>query len=257
MLNTQHCFAKINLGLFVKGKRPDGYHDIETVFLPVHRLHDTLRVDRISQAYPAVFQYDGLPIPGSRDQNLVKRAYELMRSRYPKVNSVRILLEKHIPTGSGLGGGSSDAAGTIQALNRLFALGLSTTEMAALGAELGSDVPFFFYDQPMYATGRGDVLSPVEIPLPKSVRVQIPDVHIATADAYAMLDLSKCHTTTSLRDVLALPVSQWSSKLINDFQAPMVARYPEIGKAIAEMYEDGADYAAMTGSGSAVYGLYF
>ncbi|MCE3008272.1 MAG: 4-(cytidine 5'-diphospho)-2-C-methyl-D-erythritol kinase [Bacteroidetes bacterium] len=256
MLITLNCHAKVNLGLFVKGKRPDGYHNIETAFVPVHRLYDVLTVDRVSKVYPSVFTYEGLPIPGRTADNLVQRAYQLMAENYDRVGHVSIHLNKRIPLGSGLGGGSSDAAGVIKAINQLFSLDLGREEMAELGARLGSDVPFFFYDEPMYATGRGEQLAPISLPAIQSIRVLTPGLRIATAEAYSWLNLADCHTDTELKSILNQPTAKWPDLLVNDFQPVVLQRYPQLRPLLQSLYAEGADYAALSGSGSALFGLY-
>ncbi|MBX3102850.1 MAG: 4-(cytidine 5'-diphospho)-2-C-methyl-D-erythritol kinase [Bacteroidetes bacterium] len=254
---TLECHAKINVGLFIKGKRPDGYHDLETLFVPVHQYHDVLYLEKISASYPSAFVFGGHKVQGAQEDNLVYRAYQLLKSQYPKVGNVRIELQKNIPVGAGLGGGSSNAAHTLVGLSQLFKLDLGVKELLPLAAQLGSDVPFFLYDEPMLATGRGEVLQKFDFAKPKTIRIITPDVQINTAEAYQMLNLADCHTGQPLRPLLEQSPDTWRRQVVNDFEKPVFDRYPELAGIKEELYQSGATYAGMSGSGSAVYGLFY
>lgn len=271
------CFpnAKINLGLHVIGKRPDGFHNIETVFYPI-TLSDALEII-ISDKEIFEFTYSGLPVPGDPDSNLVLKAVNLMsiadypspgpsparegRYRYPESGirhpafAIRIHLHKVIPMGTGLGGGSSDGAHAIKLLNDLWKLELTTLEMQDLARQLGSDCAFFIENHPMFASGRGDQFEPVDLDLSGyKIVVVVPPVHVSTQEAYAMVTPGK--PERSLKEIIRLPVEEWKELLTNDFEKPVMNKYPVIQDIKEELYSRGAVYAAMSGSGSAVYGIF-
>jgi 4-diphosphocytidyl-2-C-methyl-D-erythritol kinase len=248
--------AKINLGLRVLDRRPDGFHTIETIFYPVE-LCDILEIVP-SKTSQTTFEMTGIPIPGSKEGNLcLKTFYYLSSIIYlPPVN---IHLHKVIPPGSGLGGGSSDAAFTIRMLNDIFTLGLTIEEMRDHARTLGSDCAFFIENQPVFAFGKGDQFGPVTLDL-KGYRIEIitPDIHVNTAEAYRMIDElpGRTETRPSLKEIVAKPVGEWSSLLVNDFELPVFLQYPELSKIKQDLYDRGAIYAAMSGSGSAVFGIF-
>ncbi|MDT8393849.1 MAG: 4-(cytidine 5'-diphospho)-2-C-methyl-D-erythritol kinase [Bacteroidales bacterium] len=242
--------AKINLGLHVLRKRNDGFHDIETAFYPVP-LHDSLEILQISGRKGSFRQY-GLRIGGGK--NLCQKAYDLLKEKYD-IAPVDMYLLKNIPAGAGLGGGSSDAAHTLIMLNEMFNLDISSAELEILAAQLGSDCPFFIRNLPVLAQGRGEKFTPIKPgPGGKFIIVVKPEIHISTPEAYAMVkpDLGRA----SLRDILEKPVEQWKDVLLNDFETPVFKKYPAIGQIKQKMYEDGALYASMSGSGSAVFGIF-
>lgn len=244
--------AKINLGLSVLRKRPDGYHQIETVFYPI-ALTDILEIIPSSEK-ETVFESRGLEIGGSIGQNTCLRAYHTMLESF-KIPPVRIFLYKKIPTGAGLGGGSSDAAFTIQTLNALFNLNATRDQLISAAAGVGSDCPFFLENRPMLGTGRGEHLEPVSPDLSGMHLILIkPPVSVSTADAYA--GVVPVENRTSLREIIRYPVSQWQGHLVNDFEESIFRKYPSIRAIKSTLLDRGAVYAAMTGSGSAVYGLF-
>jgi 4-diphosphocytidyl-2-C-methyl-D-erythritol kinase len=242
--------CKINLGLYIHARREDGYHNIETCFYPVP-FTDVL------EAVPSnsfSFQATGLSLPGLPNDNLCTRAFMLMKKVY-NVPPVAIFLHKCIPPGAGLGGGSSDAAWTLRILNDLFGLKQSKTELAALAAQLGSDCAFFIYDQPMLGSGRGEKLRTVDVSLRgKFLALLKPDVHVGTAEAYQWITPRK--PPHPLEDILRLQPDDWRHRLINDFEQSVSRRYPVIAEIKNMLYEAGARYASMTGSGSAVFGIF-
>jgi len=246
--------SKINLGLNVLVKRPDGYHNIESVFYPVP-LFDILEI-LPSATGEGSFRCTGLLIPGNESDNLCLKAVDLFRSAVRRPPSaVSIFLHKMIPPGSGLGGGSSDAAFTLKMMNDLNGLSLSGEDLSLMAARLGSDCPFFIRNRPAFAEGRGDVLKEIEVGLHGYfLAIVIPPVHVKTAGAYGMITPGK--PAVSVREAVGLPVEEWKGKLINDFEKPMVSKFPEIGEVKEKLYELGAVYASMSGSGSAVYGLF-
>lgn len=259
--------AKINLGLHVTEKRPDGFHNIETAFYPVPGLCDALEIIP-SDRQGVEFTTSGLPIPGDPAGNLILKAYHLLLSvipypvsgiRYPGSGKLppasRIHLHKVIPAGAGLGGGSSDAAFTLKLLNDLQGLNLSVFQLHDLAKRLGSDCAFFIENKPVFATGRGDQFEPIHLDLTGyRIEIIVPQIHVSTPEAYSMVTPRK--PDQSLKDIIQLPVEQWKEKIVNDFEKPVMKKYPVIREAREEMYNRGAVYAAMSGSGSAVFGLF-
>jgi 4-diphosphocytidyl-2-C-methyl-D-erythritol kinase len=251
MITFPNC--KINLGLRIFRRRADGYHDIETVMVPVRGLCDALEILR-SETAGCTFSSSGLEIDGPVEKNLCVKAYALMRECYG-VGGVKMHLHKHIPFGAGLGGGSADAAFTLKMLNELFELSLSTGEIQALAAELGSDTAFFVENRPALATGRGEVLSPIALDLSGyHLYIVKPLFGVSTAEAYAGITLSE--SGEPLIDLLSGDIRTWKETLTNDFEATVFPRHPELAAIKQRLYERGALYAAMSGSGSAVFGIF-
>lgn len=246
--------CKINIGLDITARRPDGYHDIETLMVPVRGLTDILEIVP-SREGGVRFSSSGIEA-GPAEGNLCVRAYGLMAELYPAVGGAAMHLYKMIPTGAGLGGGSADAAFTIKGLDQIFGLGLAAEEMEALGAKLGSDVPFFIRNEPQLASGRGEILAPHPMGRLRGMRlvVAMPRIAVSTAEAYAGVVPEVPHTP--LRERLALPVAEWRGEVSNGFERSVCARYPAIGEIREAIYRAGAIYASMSGSGSAVYGLF-
>jgi len=244
--------AKINLGLNVTGTRPDGFHDIETVLFPV-AFRDVLEIIP-SEEQPVDFQRSGLSIPGKVEENLCLRAYHLLKSGF-QIPAVRMHLHKVIPMGAGLGGGSSDAAFTIKLLNDLFSLAMTPSQMMQYAGKLGSDCAFFIENKPVFASERGDQFEPIEMNLAGySIVIVIPPVHVSTAEVYAQVAVKK--TVESIRAILKASPGEWKDHLVNDFEGSVFQRYPEILQIKEKLYAAGAVYASMSGSGSAVYGLF-
>jgi 4-diphosphocytidyl-2-C-methyl-D-erythritol kinase len=243
--------AKINLGLDIIEKRPDGFHNIETLFVPCPEYCDILEV-----LYAEKFSMHlyGPALDGDPMDNLCAKAYHLMAKIYD-LPPVAIHLYKKIPVGAGLGGGSSDAAATLILLNRMFSLDLNDDVLAGHAASLGSDCPFFIYNLPMYATGRGEVLSPVDISL-DDYRIELvtPDIFISTKEAYAGVTPRK--PVVSILDIIKRPVEEWRGLLKNDFEESLFLKYPGLAAEKEALYARGAVYASMSGSGSALYGLF-
>ncbi|MCS6822820.1 MAG: 4-(cytidine 5'-diphospho)-2-C-methyl-D-erythritol kinase [Cytophagaceae bacterium] len=243
--------AKINLGLNIVSKREDGYHNIETCFYPIlwSDALEILKSDTFS------FESRGLPIAGSIDNNLCVRAYKLMQEKYD-LPPVRILLYKNIPMGAGLGGGSSDATATICLLNELFELNLKKDDLTQLASSLGSDCAFFVHNKPSIAYGRGNIMKEINLSLRgKHIIVVYPDVHVSTGNAYAQTVPAK--PTVKIEDILlAQPIRNWKDKLINDFEKTVFAKHPLLSEIKQMLYMHGAEYAAMSGSGSAIFGIF-
>lgn len=248
--------AKINIGLNVVEKRADGYHNLETVFYPINLL-DALEITTDEhQADSVKLKVSGEAIAGRPSDNLVMKACNLMRSMFPeKIERLSVHLHKHIPTGAGLGGGSSDAAFTIKALNEKFSLGMSVDQMEQLSAQLGADCPFFIKNQPVFAEGIGDIFTDIDIVLKGKTLVLVkPDISVSTADAYSLVLPHK--PQQSLRESLRLPVEEWKNHVVNDFESSVFKKFPEIAAIKDRLYDLGALYASMSGSGSAVYGIF-
>ncbi|PID93608.1 MAG: 4-(cytidine 5'-diphospho)-2-C-methyl-D-erythritol kinase [Bacteroidetes bacterium] len=245
--------AKINLGLKILHCREDGYHNIETLFLPIG-LKDILEIvpaagDEIS------LTVTGLSVGGALEENLVYRAARLMQKSYG-TPGVRMHLHKRIPLGAGLGGGSSDASFALKLINRIFALGQDEEALKVHAASLGSDCPFFLVNRPMLGTGTGGVLTPVELPALDTLKVMVvkPAIHIATAEAYA--GVSPDAAAVPLMSLVKTPPSQWRELFTNDFEPHLFATYPQLGVIKEKLYRQGAVYASMSGSGAALYGFF-
>ena len=246
------CFpnAKINLGLHITGKRPDGYHSIESVFYPVP-LTDALEVV-VSEK--TTFTQTGVQLGIMPDDNLVMKAYALMAEKY-KLPAIDIYLKKAIPSGAGLGGGSADAAFMLKLLCEFYKLPASEQHLLEMAAILGADCPFFIHNKPLLATGFGNIFQPCEVSLKGYVLCIVkPPFSISTKEAYSGVIPKK--PDFSLQNLSALPVFEWKTVLKNDFEPNMVKRYPFIGRIKDDLYAMGAEYASMTGSGSAVYGIF-
>jgi 4-diphosphocytidyl-2-C-methyl-D-erythritol kinase len=245
--------AKVNLGLHITGKRPDGYHTVETVLLPVG-LCDALEV--VEGSGEDIFSQSGMNIPEDPMPNLCMQAVSLLRDCLQVIPPLQVHLHKRIPAGAGLGGGSADAAYMLRMLSALFDTGLTETDLAGLAARLGSDCPFFLSDGPALATGRGEILNHIALPQLKGMYIilVVPPVHISTAQAYAAA--SPAIPPIPLREIMALPAESWKETLINDFEPGIFAREPMIRAIREQLIETGALYASMSGSGSGLYGLF-
>ncbi|MEO5684667.1 MAG: 4-(cytidine 5'-diphospho)-2-C-methyl-D-erythritol kinase [Chitinophagaceae bacterium] len=255
MIVFPHC--KINLGLQVLQKRPDGYHDIATVFYPVP-FEDVLEiVPHSNAAEPVIFNY-GLPVKGNTADNLCVKAWQLLKKDFSGLPPVEIHLLKNIPMGAGLGGGSADGAFMLQLLSNKFHLNLSQQQLLQYALQLGSDCPFFIINQPCYATRRGEMMEPLALDL-KGYQLVIvnPGIHINTGWAFEQLHKHNAFVKTSdVKAIVMQPVTAWKQQLVNDFEQPVFAAYPQL-KAIKEnLYQLKAVYAAMSGSGSVVFGLF-
>lgn len=247
--------AKINLGLHVVEKRPDGFHNIETVFYPVG-WKDILEVlPDETRDKGVTLSMSGIAIPGDPQDNLLVKAYDLISKEYP-MPAVKAHLHKQIPTGAGLGGGSSDAAFFIRALNEIFDLNLAWGELHHYAKQLGADCSFFIANKPMLAEGKGDELESVLISLDGYFIVIVhPGIHVSTPEAYRGISPKK--PVAPLEDLIQTAgISEWKSVLKNDFEETVFAKYPAIAALKNTMYEHGAVYAAMSGSGSAVFGIF-
>lgn len=252
--------AKINLGLNIVSKRPDGYHNLETVFYPIP-LTDALEIKYMDEKFPSESPCDlkitGNDVDCNEEDNLVIKAYQLLAADF-QLPRVHAHLVKRIPTQAGLGGGSSDAAYMIRLLDERFRLNIGIPEMERYAAKLGADCAFFITADPSYAEGIGDVLMPVDVPgagLGGYYLAAVkPSVAVSTRDAYAAIvpkTPAKC-----CRDIVRQPIETWKDELVNDFEAPIFAMHPELAAIKQSLYDAGAVYAAMSGSGSALFGIF-
>ncbi|MBR1851522.1 MAG: 4-(cytidine 5'-diphospho)-2-C-methyl-D-erythritol kinase [Bacteroidales bacterium] len=250
--------CKINLGLHVVGRRADGYHDIETIFLPVFSLCDELEITPApaSQGQPTMVQ-QGIELDNAPDQNLCVRAWQLLHDEFD-IPPVNILLTKHIPFGAGLGGGSADAAFTLRMLNEMFSLGLDQAQLELRAAQLGADCPFFVANRAAYATGIGDRLEPIDIDLSRyDICIEMPEGEtVSTREAYANLAVDFGQPRPDLRQAVKQPIVEWKKLIVNDFEKSVFPLHPAISRLKTRLYERGARYVSMTGSGAALFAIY-
>ncbi len=245
--------CKINLGLDILRRREDGYHELETVMIPVRGLCDELTIERTGTA-GARFENRGLAVDCPPDANICLRAFRLMHDRYG-IDGLRIVLDKRVPFGAGLGGGSADATAVVLAIDSLFGLHLAEAELIDCAAALGSDTAFFVRNTPQLCTGRGERMEPIDLPLAGLwIALVKPDVHISTREAYA--GVRPRIPAMPLRERLARPLAEWQAAVGNDFEPSIFAAHPELAAVKAELLAAGARYAAMSGSGSTLYGLF-
>jgi 4-diphosphocytidyl-2-C-methyl-D-erythritol kinase len=246
-----HPNAKINLGLNVVSKRPDGFHNIESCFLPIG-LVDVLEIE-VSDRETKI-EISGIDIPGKIDENLCIKGWELIHKNYD-IPPVNIKLKKVIPIGAGLGGGSSDAAFMLKLLNTIFKIGISDNELVEFATQLGSDCAFFVKNLPAIAKSKGEDLKLVTVSLGGYKLVLInPGLHISTAEAYSLV-VPK-YPLEDIEDILSDPPEKWTGRLVNDFELSVFKKYPKIRDIKDQLYELGAVYASMSGSGSSVYGFF-
>ena len=244
--------AKINIGLNITEKRSDGFHNIETIFYPI-KLSDILEIKITKEKYSITTT--GISIDnGLNKNNICTQAFELLKKQY-SIDPAQIHLHKIIPTGAGLGGGSSDAAFTLSMLNTIMKLNLSISDLQQLAEQTGSDCPFFIVNKPAYATGKGTVLTPVDIQLKGYFMVLVyHPITINTANAYKKIIPKK--TAQKLPELIQTPIENWKENIKNDFEKIIFIQHPEIKMIKTQLYDSGALFASMSGSGSAVYGIF-
>ena len=246
--------AKLNLGLYVTSRRPDGFHTLETVFLPLPWA-DALELLPAPAGQPTGIALTGRPIPGAPATNLCVRAYALLQADFPQLPPVQMHLHKIVPIGAGLGGGSSDAAFALKAANELFGLSLSLETLEEYARRLGADCAFFIQNKPVLAHGRGDVFEDIALSLAGTAcAVVYPGLHIGTAEAFA--GIVPRAPVYPLRGALAESIDTWRDTVSNDFEALLAPAYPALADIRQTLYDAGAAYASLSGSGSAVYGLW-
>jgi len=250
------CFpnAKINLGLFVTEKRADGYHNLETLFYPI-KLHDVLEIIENKESREAyLWSSSGIKIDGNPADNLCIKALMLLKKDF-RIPSIKIHLHKVVPFGAGLGGGSADAAFTLITLNQMFKLGLTDDQLAQYAKQIGADCPFFIYNKPCIAKGIGNEFEFQDLQLPgKYIQLIKPDIHISTPEAYR--GIKPKLPKESILHILNKPVEEWKDNLINDFEASVFPNHTSIEDIKKQMYDNGAIYSSMTGSGAAVFGIF-
>ena len=250
--------AKINLGLNVVERRPDGYHNLQTVFMPVP-LTDALEVHEMDAAFPSEVDCDlkvtNIAVEGDEQRNLVVRAYNMLKAEFPDMPRVHAHLRKDIPTQAGMGGGSSDCAAMLLLLNRMFSLGLTQQQLIDRAAHLGADCPIFILNRPAYAEGIGEKLTPIELSL-KDYYLAIvrPNIPVPTKEAFSRI--TPHMPAKNCLDIVRQPIDTWRHELVNDFEESVFALHPEIGAVKQRLYDLGAVYAAMSGSGSALFGIF-
>lgn len=249
--------CKINLGLNIISKRNDGYHNIETVFYPLN-ITDALEIinDKKPEAGSNIqFSAGGIKIDGALENNLCIKAYQLLKKKFPQLPAIKMHLLKNIPIGAGLGGGSANGAFTLLLLNKKFNLSLSISQLVNFASVLGSDCPFFISGKPSYAQGRGEILEPINLNLSAyKFCIVNPGIHINTGWAFAQIKAAG--HSLGIAQIIKQPVETWKSKLINDFEAPVLQYYPQLHFIKEELYKQGALYAAMSGSGSTFFGIF-
>ncbi len=249
MLVFSNC--KINIGLYITEKRADGYHNLETVFYPVP-LYDVIE---LMEAPKTEITIIGQSIPGAPENNIVLKAWHMLKQDFPILPSVHFYLLKNIPVGAGLGSGSANGAYTLIALNRKYRLQLSMQQLIDYALQLGSDCPFFIINQPCIATGRGEVLKPIELNLSGYQLVIVnPGIHVATTWAFGQTRPRRA--STHLCSTITMPVASWRNIITNDFEESVIHTIPEIGTIKNYLYQQGAEFVLMSGSGSTVYGLF-
>ncbi len=246
--------AKINIGLNVVEKRPDGYHNLETIFYPFP-LTDALEVVKYKESNtPYSFTNTGITVDAKATDNICIKALQLIKERY-SVAPIQIHLHKMIPFGSGLGGGSADGAFMLKLINREFNLNIADSELEEMAAKLGADCPVFINNVPAYATGIGEILEPVSLDLSGyHLAIVKPDIHVSTPEAFR--GIKPKASVQNLKELIQQPVEEWKHHIKNDFEQSVFAQYPEIGNLKTKLYDSGAVYASMSGSGSSVFGLF-
>ena len=244
--------AKINIGLNITEKRSDNYHNLESIFVPIP-IKDILEIVRKKEG-ESELHLSGIAIDGDPNDNLIMKAYHLLQSEY-NLPAVDIYLEKNIPFGAGLGGGSADAAFTLKMLNDEFELHLTTEQLESYAARLGADCAFFIQNKPTYATGIGNIFQPVEVNLDNYFLVLVkPDVHVSTKEAYSLIRPQK--TEVSVFEKIQRPIETWKEEISNDFELSVFPQHPIIAEVKSLLYQKGAVYASMSGSGSSVFGIF-
>lgn len=245
--------AKINLGLNIISRREDGYHNLETIFYPIP-LQDALEFVPSKDILTHLTQ-SGLSIDGNPDDNLVMKAYRLLKKDHENIPALDIYLRKNIPFGAGLGGGSADASFLLSMLNEYADLHLNNDQLKAYAAQLGADCPFFIDNQPVFAEGTGNVFTPISLSLEGYFLVLIkPDIYVSTKEAFS--GIKPQQPKKSLKEIIALPMEEWREQMTNDFEEHIFRLHPEIGRIKESFYAQGAVYASMSGSGSSVFGLF-
>lgn len=252
MITFPNC--KINLGLNIIRKRSDGYHDLETIFYP-NALNDIVEIIQSKENNPNFFQSTGLAIDGNTENNLCIKAYHLLKKDFSSLPPFQMHLHKNIPMGAGLGGGSADGAFTLKLLNDKFKLNLTQEQLINYALQLGSDCPFFIYNKACFATGRGEKITPINLNLSDYSFVLVnPKIHISTA--WAFQNITPTIPPKSIKEIIHQPIETWKDELVNDFENPVIQSHPEIKSIKENLYNAGATYVSMSGSGSTVFAIF-
>lgn len=249
--------CKINLGLHILRKRNDGFHELETVFYPLPLLDilEIVYLKRMTGEPGVPFSQSGIEITGEQGNNLCMRAFWLLKKKFPNMPSIQMHLHKQIPAGGGLGGGSADGAFALKMLNELCKLKLSEEQLLKFAVQLGSDCPFFIINQPCFSKGRGEKLERITIDLSGyKFLIVNPGIHVDTGAMFARIKPAK--PEKSLKEIIVSPVEKWQTEMKNDFEKVVFPLHPEIGQIKNKLYNAGAVYASMSGSGSTVYGIF-
>ena len=247
--------CKINLGLHILRKREDGFHDLETIFYPIPLQDGLESIQHPSPATDIEFSSSGLQVTRNLADNICVKAFHLLKQDFPDLPAIKMHLHKTVPMGAGLGGGSADGAFTLLLLNRKFNLGLTQDQLINYALQLGSDCPFFILNTPCYGTGRGEKLEPLSLDLSSyQFAVVNPRIHVNTGWAFSQIQPTA--ERPCLKEIIQKPVSEWEEALRNDFEKPIAHHYPEIKDCKDQLYKQGAVYAAMSGSGSTVFGIF-
>ena len=249
MIQFPNC--KINLGLSILAKRADGYHELETVFYPI-AITDALEILPADHLF---MTQSGIAVPGDPAQNLCLKAYHLLKKDFPQLPPVQMHLHKNIPMGAGLGGGSSDGTAALLILNQQFTLGLNESQLIHYASQLGSDCPFFVYNKACHATGRGEILTPIALDLSNYQFLLVhPGIHISTAWAFQQLNPQT--KSENIKAIIEKPIAEWKDCLINDFEMAVFKAEPTLLEIKSTLYQLGAIYASMSGSGSSLFGIF-
>ena len=249
MISFPNC--KINLGLHITAKRQDGFHDLQTIFFPLP-YKDVLEFRETKEETSLKLTGIDIPVDAS---NLCLKAFQLLKNDYPEVKDLEMHLHKAIPIGAGLGGGSADGAFALKMINNYFNLNISTEKLIMYSLELGSDCPFFILNKPCLATGRGEILQPIEVGLSGyTIVVLNTGIHINTG--WAFKNIQPKPVTHSLIDIIQQPIKNWKDFLLNDFEKPVFINHPELADIKQMLYHKGALYASMSGSGSTIFGIF-
>ncbi len=247
--------CKINIGLRIVSKRPDGFHNLETIFYPVGLKDAVEIIETPGNSNPVTWSQSGIEIPGASTDNLCIKAYQLLKTDFPKIPTVNMHLLKAIPLGAGLGGGSADAAFVLKMMNEKFGLQLTQAQLINYALQLGSDCPFFIINKPCYATGRGEILEEIAIDLSAYKILLInPGIHINTGWAFSKIKPATANS--NFKDLANMPVNEWQHHIYNDFEKPVIDAHPELAEIKQQIISADAVYTAMSGSGSTFYGIF-
>lgn len=242
--------AKINLGLNITNKRADGFHELESIFLPIP-IYDIISIEKAKELS---FSSEGISIPGESSSNLCLKAFELIREKRD-IPNVKIHLNKMVPIGAGLGGGSSNGAFVLKMLDEIFELNFSILELELMAMELGSDCAFFIKNKPCFVTGRGEILDfNLELTIKGYMILVNPGIHISTKEAYSLIEPN--YSIFDLRKISSIPIIEWTGIVKNDFEAPMLRKHEELKDLKNQLINSGANYVSMTGSGSSFFAIY-